>query len=1235
MLHLPRFTVSRSAAQLLLGALFLTLALGCGSRSAQNNTVEKSPATAASTDHDGNQLKGGSAKAFPHRFVLMPSESTGVDLEHRLSDNSPEGRLYHTGYGCGGIAIGDIDGDQLPDLYFGNGPGPNRLYRNLGNLRFEEITDAAGVDGGATWSTGVVMVDIDNDHDLDLYVCNYDSANLLYINDGTGHFTEAASQWNLDHKDACLTATFHDYDCDGDLDVFLLNNRYYRKGGRPTSPPFVMQNGKPAIKPGYAQYYTLNEKTPGKYSVDDYGRPNRFLRNNGSSFEDITEAAGISGHGHTLSATWWDYNQDGWPDLYVCNDFNDPDRLYHNNGDGTFRDALKEVVPHTPWFSMGSDAGDLNNDGNVDFFCVDMSARTHFGQKTTMGAMNAERMAEVAGPPPQYMRNAVYMNTDAGRCMEVAYLAGLADSDWSWGAKLADLDNDGHMDVFVTNGSVRSFNDSDVPFETSMLIGKTYWDLYRHLPERPEQNLVFANQGDLKFKDQSQAWGLDLVGMSYGAAWADLDQDNDLDLIVANINQPVSIYRNDVAKNPGFTVRLQGETNNSFGLGARVELETDKSRWIRYMNPMSGYLSSNEPMVHFGVGDEQPRHLTVDWPSGGRQTVEVGDQRVVVVKEADLRPISGQTETQTLFSQTNPLPYQHQESSFDDFELQPLLPNRLSQLGPGIATADIDADGDLDLYIGGSKRSPGSLMINDGQGTYRPLVTQAFQDDSGYEDMGCLFFDADGDDDQDLYVVSGSIESLDNMGLLIDRLYLNDGNLNFTRSSASTLPTSEFSGSAISASDFDRDGDLDLFIGGRVVPGRYPTSPGSRLYRNDAGRFTDVTRKHAEALLNTGMVSGATWTDVDDDGWDDLVIVGEWHPVRIFKNQQGTLVNQTVSSSLEQVSGWFNGVTARDLDGDQDIDLVVTNFGLNTKYHASAAHPALIYYGDFENNGRMRIVEAEYEGETLFPIRGKSCSTHAMPFLGKKFETYRDFALADLGELYTQDCLNESSQFAATDLQTGVFLNEGNFEFRFEPLPRLAQASPGFGVVVTEVNGDNHPDIYLVQNFHGPQVETGNMDGGVSLLLLGQGNGQFTPVWPANSGLMVPGDATALISTDVNQDGWEDFVVGVNQGNPLGFVRKPDETLRRITVKLSGPVGNRTAVGSRITLNLVNGSTQTAEIHAGDGYLSQSSGQITFGLGDSEVETIHVEWPDGATTTHPGASDQPHYTLTFDADARF
>ena len=1235
MLHLPRFSVSRSSAQLLLGALSLALALGCGSRSAQNNTVDNSPETAATTDHDGNQLKEDSAKDSPHRFVLMPSDSTGVDLEHRLSDNSPDGRLYHTGYGCGGIAIGDIDGDQLPDLYFGNGPGPNRLYRNIGNLRFEEITDAAGVDGGSVWSTGVVMVDIDNDHDLDLYVCNYDSANLLYINDGTGHFTEAASQWNLDHKDACLTATFHDYDCDGDLDVFLLNNRYYRKGGRPTSPPFVMQNGKPAIKPGYAQYYTLNEKTPGKYSVDDYGRPNRFLRNNGSSFEDITQAAGISGHGHTLSATWWDYNQDGWPDLYVCNDFNDPDRLYHNNGDGTFRNALKEVVPHTPWFSMGSDAGDLNNDGNVDFFCVDMSARTHFGQKTTMGAMNAERMAEVAGPPPQYMRNAVYMNTDAGRCMEVAYLAGLADSDWSWGAKLADLDNDGHLDVFVTNGSVRSFNDSDVPFETSMLIGKTYWDLYRHHPERPEQNLVFANQGDLKFKDQSQAWGLDLVGMSYGAAWADLDQDNDLDLIVANINQPVSIYRNDVPENPGVTVRLQGETNNSFGLGARIELETDKSRRIRYMNPMSGYLSSNEPMVHFGVGNEQPRRLTVDWPSGGRQTVELGDQRVVVVKEADLRPISSQTETQTLFSQTPPLPYQHQESSFDDFELQPLLPNRLSQLGPGIATADIDADGDLDLYIGGSKGTPGSLMINDGQGTYRPLVTQAFQEDSGYEDMGCLFFDVDGDDDQDLYVVSGSIESLDNMGLLRDRLYLNDGNLNFTRASASTLPASEFSGSAISASDFDRDGDLDLFIGGRVVPGRYPTSPGSRLYRNDAGRFTDVTQEHAVALLSTGMVSGATWTDVDADGWDDLVIVGEWHPVRIFKNQQGTLVNQTASSNLEQVSGWFNGVTARDLDGDQDIDLVVTNFGLNTKYHASAAHPALIYYGDFENSGRMRIVEAEYEGETLFPIRGKSCSTHAMPFLGKKFETYRDFALADLDELYTQDCLNESSQFAATNLQTGVFLNEGNFQFRFEPLPRVAQASPGFGVVVTEVNGDTHPDIYLVQNFHGPQVETGNMDGGVSLLLLGQGNGQFASVWPANSGLMVPGDATALISTDINQDGWEDFVVGVNQGNPLGFVRKPAETLRRITVKLSGPVGNRTAVGSRISLNLVNGSTQTAEIHAGDGYLSQSSGQITFGLGDSEVETIHVEWPDGTTTTHPGASDQTHYTLTFDADARF
>ena len=1169
------------------------------------------------------------------RFHRLTPKETGIDFIHRLDPKHAMRRLYHSGFVCGGVAVGDVDGDGRVDLYLISGPGPNQLYRQVADFQFENVTAKANVDGGDAWGAGAAMADIDNDGDLDIFVCNYDAPNLLYVNRGDGTFVESAKAANLDVADASLMGTFCDYDRDGDLDLYLLTNRFYREGGRPSQPPVAFENGVPHVLPEHERYYALKRRGANRYQIDSYGRADRLLRNNGDgTFQDVTATSGVSGHGYGLSATWWDYNADGFPDLYVCNDFSDPDRLYHNNGDGTFRDVLKDTVPHTTWFSMGSDVGDINNDGLFDFFSVDMSATTHFKQKTTMGVMNAKKLASVAGPPPQYMRNALFLNTGTGRFMEVAYLAGLADSDWSWTAKLADLDNDGRIDVLITNGMVRNFNDSDIPFDTHMLVGQTEWDIFKDAPPRPEQNLAYRNEGDLKFTDASRLWGLDHVGMSYAAAHADMDRDGDLDLIIVNLDEPVSVLRNDSTQGSRVTVRLRGAASNTYGIGATVRLECGADIQVRYLNPYTGFLASNEPLVHFGLGDHTTiDRLTVQWPSGVTQAFEkLPADHHFEIWESDRSSPPPQRESEaTLFTQSDALRgVRHRERPYDDFQRQPLLPHKLSRLGPGMAWGDIDRDGDEDAYIGGATGQSGTVCINDGSGQFTLITPNAVAQDAKHEDMGALWVDVDGDGDLDLYVVSGGVEHDAGSHLLGDRLYLNDGKGMLTRAPQTALPDdARDSGSVVTACDVDRDGDLDLFVGGRVIPGQYPLSPLSRLFRNEGGRFVDVTDAWAPELSRTGLVTSALWSDVDADGWCDLLVTHEWGPVKLFRNQQGRLVDRTDESQIGSLVGWWNGIAGGDLDGDGDIDYVVTNCGLNTKYHASPDQPARLYYGDFEQNGRMRLVEAEFEADHLYPIRGKSCSTNAMPFLGKKFTTYKDFARADLDDLYTQMCIDQSSRLEATTLQTGVLINDGQGRFDFRPLPRLAQAAPGFGVSVCDFNTDGYPDIYLVQNFFGPQPETGHMDGGVSLLLIGKGDGTFVPVSPRQSGLLIPGDAKSLATTDLNADGRVDLVVGVNNDRVACFVaRHESNTDRVVTVTLQGYAANHTAIGARVTVQLTDGRQQTAEVYGGSGYLSQSTPRLTFGLGpDAAVKAIDVVWPSGKRTRREFNDDESRLAI--------
>ena len=1080
------------------------------------------------------------------KFVRLQPTETGLNFVNQLIPEHPLRRIYNSGFVCGGIAIGDVNGDDRPDVYCVSGPKSNRLFLQTGPLKFTDATDAKGLSGGDRWGAGAAMKDVDNDGDLDIYVCNYEAPNQLYLNNGRGEFKEAAKSLGLDIVNSSVMPAFCDYDCDGDLDLYLLTNRIFRAGGRPKDPPFEIVDGKPRVKPEFAKFYELTQTDAGGYSMHDYAQPDLLMENKGDgTFVDVTESSGITGNGYGLSATWWDYNMDGLPDLYVANDYNDPDCLYRNDGDGKFTNVLEEALPHTPWFSMGADFGDLNNDGLFDFLVVDMAATTHFAQKTTMGAMNASKLAAVAGPPPQIMRNALYVNTGTERFQEAAFLAGMANSDWSWSVKIVDFDSDGKQDVFITNGMARNINNSDLIVTDEMRIGHEEWEFYADTPTRPEQNLAFRNEGDLKFTDVSKRWGLDHVGMSYAAATSDLDGDGDPDIVVANLDEPVAVYRNDLKSGESIAnrvvVRLHGTASNSHGIGAIVTLESGSGTQVKQLPSSTGYLADNESILHFGLGDDkQVTSLKIEWPSGHVQTLEdvPVNQRVGVAEPSGavvVRESQATAEDGPMFA-GGTIPIFHRDDYFDDFQLQPLLPNQLSQFGPDVEFADVNGDGGDDFFVTGSKGHAGQLFLRESTGAFRPAATSVFEQHADAEDLGCHFFDADGDGDVDLYVASGSVENHAVPSLYQDRMYLNDGRGEFTFADGA-VPTLTDSSAAVSSCDFDQDGDLDLFVGGRMIPGQYPLSPQSRLLQNNGGTFTDVTSEVAPMLLSAGMATASVWSDVDCDGWTDLMVTTEWGPVRYFKNERGTLVDRTANALLNERTGWWNDIVAADFDRDGDADFVVSNFGLNTKYHASPEHPALLYYGDFENNGEMKLVEAERENETLFPIRGKSCSTHAMPHLADKFKTYHDFALASLGDIYTEQCLNTAHRFAATELRSGVLMNNGG-SFVFKALPRIAQVSPSFAVAAADFNQDGQVDVFLGQNFYAPQVETGRMDSGVGQLLLGRGDGTFIPIRPDRSGVIIPGDVRTVSAIDLNGDDRLDIVIGTNNGPLSTWVQR-------------------------------------------------------------------------------------------------
>ncbi|MEM9674919.1 MAG: VCBS repeat-containing protein [Bacteroidota bacterium] len=1098
-------------------------------------------------------------------FTLLSPKQTGIDFRNDIEDTKEHNILiYSNYYGGGGVGLGDVNNDGLLDIYFAGNLVGDQLYLNKGNLEFEDVTKQAGIEDNGGWSSGVLFGDVNNDGYQDIYVTRelYDHQpeirkNKLYINTfrktGKVGFAEMSAQYGVDNSERTRHATFLDYDKDGDLDLFLLNQ-----------PP----------NPGdYSSFYGT-ELMQEKYSP-------RLLQNQGQQFADVTQAAGLLKPGFANSVSASDLNGDGWTDLYVSNDFEAPDFIYFNNGDGTFSEKTQDVTRHISFYSMGVDAGDINNDGLLDVIVADMVAEDNYRLKANMSGMNPNAFWEVVndGGHYQYMFNTLHLNTalpekakldlqhadtEGGYFSDIAQLAGVASTDWSWSTLFADLDNDGWKDLHITNGLLRDIRNSDASKKFAKYIesaisaylaknpnpqGISIWDIadvnkaLSFTPSVPLQNYTYRNKGDLTFEKVSEDWGLGQETFSSGSAYADLDNDGDLDLVVSNVNAVAMVYRNnsqDNLDNHYLRVHPIADDPGISNLGVKMWIETKDGNQFFETTSVRGMYSTSETTAHFGLGDQKKVNvLRVRWPDGREQQFRnvKADQTLTVRYSEASSPEGAITKNNdtapplfTNISQQQ-TPIYHKENSFDDFEKQVLLPHRMSDLGPGLSAGDINGDGWDDFYLGSSAGNSGQLFVQQPDGEFAHSPQAVLTGDAASEDMGSAFFDADGDGDLDLYVVSGGNEFTPQSAEYQDRLYLNDGNGQFTKS---TLPELKNSGSKVYPEDFDQDGDLDLFVAGRHTPWAYPEPTSSTLLLNEGGIFSDATDRLAPDLKNIGMVNDASWTDFTGDGLPDLVLVGEWMPITLLKNEGNGFTNVTAEYGLDQSKGWWFSVTAADMDGDGDQDLVAGNLGLNYKYQATKEEPFEVYYYDFDENESKDVVLAYYNFGVQYPLRGRSCSSQQVPMIKDKFKSYELFAAADLVDVYEEDNLEESLNYEATTFASAYLENDGNGSFKFHALPNEAQFSSVNDIVTADYNQDQYLDIILAGNLYGAEIETARNDAGIGLVMLGNGKGQFIPLTPAESGFFVPSDAKSLEVVKGNQG--TQILVGINNG-PLQIFR--------------------------------------------------------------------------------------------------
>jgi hypothetical protein len=1127
-------------------------------------------------------------------FVRLSPEETGVRAENKYDDPRMWGDLNHEfeiGAIGTGVAIGDFDGDGRPDIYVVSKTEGCRLFRNLGGYRFEDVTQKAGV--GATpgvWNQGATFVDINNNGLLDIYVCRFNAPNLLYINQGDGTFKEMAHAYGLDVSDASSMAAFCDYDRDGWLDVFIQTN--------------VLD-----------------------YSAHPNGQRNYLFHNNrNGTFTDVTQSSGISGEAHGHSAAWWDFEGNGWPGLYVANDFAAPDMLYRNNRDGTFTNVLDATVPHTPYSSMGTDTGDLTNDGLIDLVATDMAATTHEKDQRGMADSRGRTADDETDPSraPQYERNALYINTGTGRFLEAAHLAGLAATDWTWSPRLEDLDNDGRLDLFVTNGMDREATNIDLLARQSE--SETPAERIRVMRDSPvlaETHLAYRNLGDLRFEEVGAAWGLDQKGVGFGAAFGDLSGDGNLDIVYTSYQGGVTILRNDNDTAHRIEVDLRGTVSNRFGIGAVVRVESALGVQARPLALARGYLSSSEPMVHFGLGDDTVvRRMTVTWPSGRVQAFEnLGvDRRFTVTEPPAPSAPAAAAPPSPLFEevgQATGLALGSREDAVDESALQPLMPLRLNRRGPALAVGDLGAGKDA-VVVGGTTLDPLRILAAPPSGPFAPVPGAPGA--GAVDDGPVLLLDAAGRGRQDLLVSRGGNALPAGAPEYQPVLLLSDGSGGFAPAPRGSLPALSISAGAMAAADFERSGRLGVFIGGRVLPGQYPTAPRSALLANRGGRFEDVTDTFAPGLREVGMVTSALWSDVDGDGWPDLLVTLEWGGGRYFHNSAGRGLEDWSGRAgfASAGTGWWTSIASADFNGDGRPDFVVGNVGLNTQYHASPERPALIFYGDFKGEGEEpQIVEAYYEGDRLYPWRSRRDLGAAIPSVPRRFPRNDAYARATLGEILGDAKLAAAQKFSATELRSGVFLSQPGGTYRFEPLPRIAQISPLQGLVAGDLEGSGRADIYAVQNSYAPIPAVGRFDGGLSQLLRGDGRGHFAPVPPAESGLVVPGDAKALAVAELGHDGWPGFIVSRNNGSMMAFRNHGVPGRRSLCVRLAGPPGNPTGVGAVVSAEFADGTTEREEIFAGSGYYSQSAPACYFGYPEgSPPRRITVRWPSGAASEH-------------------
>lgn len=1186
-------------------------------------------------------------------FRLMSPDETGIDLVIPVDVRHPLRRNYYSSMACGAVTIGDVDLDGRPDVFATSGVGKNALYLQKGPMRFENSAGSLGLEGGDRWGGHAVLFDLENDGDLDLYVCNYDAPNELFLNRlidggirrGELRFDEVAAERGVDVVDGSVVAAFGDYDRDGFLDLYLLTHQIYRDGGRPVEPiRLVEEDGKIQVSEEWRRWYRVEEDkkgNQGEYLYTEAPRPDRLFRNRGDgSFEETSAPAGITSKPHWgNSATWWDYNNDGWPDLYIGNDFKSPDLFYRNNGDGTFSEISRGLFRHTTWNSMGAAQADFENRGRFDLVVADMLPRNHYMQKASMGSMAKRRreLSNVEGVN-QIMRNVLHLNTGTDRFLEGAWMAGIAHTNWTWAIRAADFDCDGRVDLYFTNGVPGQFNHLDLPsLDHEHLIGKHHFDHFIGTPKRREQNYAFRNLGEYRFEDVSRSWGLDHVGMSYGASIGDLDGDGRLDLLVSNLEDPLSVYRNVGASGNRVVVRLEGRSSNRHGIGTLVSVETpDGVVRSRQFFPVGGYLDADEGLVHVGVGGaNRIAVLKVVWPGGATQVfrdLPVNQRHTVTEPEGESEKssaLSSMAPRETRFRRSDVLDsFPHEEADYDDFARQPLMTFKLSQLGPGQAWGDINDDGVADLFLGGAAGQPGRLFLNRtaaGGGmevSLEALVVPVLEEDAYFEDMGAVFIDADEDGRRDLYVASGGVECEPGEEVLRDRLYLNRGKEGFVRAPEEMLPDLRESSGVVAAGDLDRDGTLELFIGSRSIPGDYPATPRSVLLRKEGKQYRPVEDEIAPGLSRCGLVTGALWADFDGDGWQDLLVSTDWGPVRLYRNREGRLEEATEAAGLAgnglEMLGWWTGVDAGDVNGDGHLDFVASNLGRNTQYQPSLLSPEMLFYGDFDNSGYRNIVEAYFAEEggkkRAYPRATFHDASFAMPSVADRLQNYHTYASMELTGIYAFRDLENALRLQANCMDSSVFLNDGEGRFTRHALPGMAQISPGFGIVLRDLDLDGRLDAVIAHNHFQPMEEIGEMAMGLGQVLLntgGEGEALFRPEAAAESGFEVTGDAKSLGVSDVNRDGRPDLLVGVNNEAPALFVADAEKRLagRALPVRLEGPAGNPDGIGARLELRVEGWPLQVREATGGGSYLTRSDPVICFALPADRGGELTIRWP--------------------------